>query len=184
MPEVEQEKIKNGEMIELTPTASDNNALQNPDLSSSNLVTSHVNSSFLLQLGDKTPSPKSNIGGLTNYTTPISKVKTFSDTERGMSMLKPVFKFDDISTSITPLKEFKQGSSRIRKNKYLQNKSVDQIPRSGNIAANLEDSPSSISGLFKSKASGKSARLSRQGRDADVEDLMDMSWRYNNTSFY
>ncbi|KAI3828907.1 hypothetical protein L1987_03018 [Smallanthus sonchifolius] len=177
LPEVEQQKIKNGEKTELTPPASDNNAPVNPGLlDSGNLVPSHVNTSVLFQSGDETPSFQSNFGGLTNYSTPVSKLNTFSDTERGMSMLKSVINFDDITTSTTPLKEFNRGSSRIRKNKYLQNDSVDQIPRSGNIAANLEDSPSSISGLFKPKASGKSARLSRLGRDADVEDLMDMSW--------
>jgi len=183
---VEQQKIKNGEMTELIPTASDNNASENPNLlDSCNLVTSHVNSSFLLQLGDETPSPKSNISGLTNYNTPISKMNIFSDTERVTSMLKPVFKFDDITTSTTPLKDFNRGSSRIQKNKYFQNESTDHIPRSGNIATKFEDSPSSISGLFKSKASGKSARLSRHGRDAaDVDDLVDMSWRYNSIYFF
>ncbi|KAI7737079.1 hypothetical protein M8C21_008775 [Ambrosia artemisiifolia] len=178
LPEAEQQKVKNGEMTEVTPSVTGNNVLENPDLlDSSNLAPSHVNSSILLQLGDGTPSPKSNFGGLTNYSTPVSKVNTSSNTERGMSILKPIIRFDDITTSTTPLKEFNRGSSRIRKNKYGQNGSIDQISRSGNIAtANFEDSPSSISGLFNLKASGKSARLSRLGRDSDVEDLMDMSW--------
>ncbi|KAK9068026.1 hypothetical protein SSX86_012137 [Deinandra increscens subsp. villosa] len=176
LPEVEQQNVKKGQMTELIPAERDNNAPENPHLlDSSNLVPSYVNSSLLLQLGDETPSPKSNFVELTNYSTPASKLSTFSETERGMSMLKSTIKFDDF-TSTTPLKEFNRGSSRSRKNKYLQNESIDPIPRSGNIAANFEDSPSSISGLFKSKTSGKSARFSRLGRDADAEDIMDMSW--------
>ncbi|XP_076943325.1 E3 ubiquitin-protein ligase HOS1-like isoform X2 [Bidens hawaiensis] len=161
LPEVDQEKVKNGEMTELTFPENNNNAPENPNLfNSSNLTSSYINTSFLLQLGEETPSPKSNVDELTNYNTPISKY---------------AIKFDYITT---PLKQFNRGSSRIRKNKYLQNESVDQIPRSRNIAsANLEDSPSSMSVLLKSKASGKSARLSRLGKDADVENLMDMSWR-------
>ncbi|KAL8238749.1 hypothetical protein R6Q59_015316 [Mikania micrantha] len=177
LPEVEQQKIKNGQMTDLTPMYSDNNAPENPHLlDSSKLVPSHVNTSFLFKPGDEIPSPNSNFGGLTNYSTPVSKVNTFGDTERGMSMLKSVIKFDDVIKSTTPLKEFNRGSSRIRKNPYLQTESIDRIPKSGNIAANFEDSPGSISGLFKSRASNKSARLTKLGRDDDVEDLMDMSW--------
>ncbi|KAJ0937598.1 hypothetical protein HanRHA438_Chr03g0143861 [Helianthus annuus] len=141
-------------------------------------------------MDDANPSPKSNFGGLTNYGTPVSQANKFGDTERGMSMLKSIsknFKFDDIiATSTTPLKEFNRGSSRIKKNKYLQNdqnESTDRIryssPYFGNITASFEDSPSGIDGLSKSKASGKSGRSSRLGRDADVAasaDLMDMTW--------
>ncbi|XP_076881817.1 E3 ubiquitin-protein ligase HOS1-like [Bidens hawaiensis] len=163
LPEVDQEKVKNGEMTELTFPENNNNAPESPNLfSSSNLTSSYINTSFLLQSGEETPSPKSNLNDLTSYNTPVSK---------------SVIKFDYVTTSATPLKEFNRGSSRIRKNKYLQNESVDQIPRSRNIAsANLEDSPSSMSVLLKSKAFGKSARLSRLGKDAYMEDLMDMSW--------
>ncbi|KAJ0482907.1 putative transcription factor C2H2 family [Helianthus annuus] len=180
LPEVDQQKVKNGEMTEINPPQSDDNVLKNPNLlDSTNLAPSHMNSSILLQLGNETetPSPKSNFVGLTNYSTPISKPNTFSDTERGMSILKPVIRFDDITTYTTPLKEFNLGSSRVRKNKYRQSGSVDRISRSGNIAtANIEDSPSSIGGLFNVKDSGKSARLSRLGRDSDVQDVMDVSW--------
>ncbi|KAI3756557.1 hypothetical protein L1987_56378 [Smallanthus sonchifolius] len=189
LPEVEQEKVKSGQMTKLTPPEIDNNDPENPnpDLIDSNiLVPSYVNSSLIFQMDDRNPSPKSNFGGLTNYST-VSQVNKFGDTERGMSMLKSIsknFKFDDIiTTSTTPLKEFNRGSSRIQKNKYLQNESVDHLPNYspyfGNIPATLEDSPGGINGLFNSKVSGKSARLSRHGRYADVEasaDLMDMTW--------
>lgn len=189
LPDVEQEKVKSGQMTELTPPENPNPGL----LNSSNLVPSDVNSSLIFQMSVENPSPESNFGGLTNYSTPVSKVNKFGDADRGMSMLKSIsknFKFDDIITkSTTPAKEFTRGSSRIKKNKYLQNdqnESIDYLPHSsphfGNINANFEDSPSGVNSLIKLKASGKSARLSRLGIDADVEasaDLMDMTWRYN-----
>lgn len=179
-------------MTETVPMERENNDPTLPSIAE----PSFVNSSLLLQMGDENSSPRSsflvppsNLGGLTAYGTPmVSQVNTFSDTERGMSMLKSIsknFKFDT-----TPLKEFNRGSSRVRKNKYLQSESVDHLPGSSpyfrGVNANSEDSPSSIDGLFKSyhedgilKASGKSARSSRLGRDV-VEasgDFMDTSWR-------
>lgn len=220
LPEVEQQRVKSGYMTELPSPDNDNNApgkpdlleVQNPALTSV-LVPSYVNSSLLFGMGDGNSSlgssfqtAPSNLGELTNYGSPsVSQVNAFSDSERGMSMLRSIsknFKFDDITTSAnrpvrpvitTPLKEINRGSSTIRKNKYLQNDqnnmSIDHLPSSspyfGSVAANPEDSPSSIGGLFKSsrqdgflKASGKSARSSRLGRDL-VEasgDFMDMSW--------
>ncbi|KAF5816276.1 putative transcription factor C2H2 family [Helianthus annuus] len=193
LPEVEQEKVKNGQMTDITPPEINFNDPENPNpnlLDSGNLVPAYVNSSIILQLDDANPSPKLNFGGLTNYGTPVSQVNKFGDTERGMSMLKSIsknFKFDDIiATSTTPLKEFNRGSSTIKKNKYLQNdqnESTDRIryssPYFGNITASFEDSPSGIDDLLKSKASGKGGRSSRLGRDADVAasaDLMDMTW--------
>ena len=216
LPEVEQQRVKSGQMTELPSLETDNTALQNsdiPDLQNSALtsvlVPSYTNSSLLFGTNDGNSSlvssfqtAPSNLGGLTNFGSPsVSQINAFSDAERGMSMLKSIsknFKFDDITTSAsrpsitTPLKEVNRGSSVIRKNKYLQNDrnmSTDHLPSPspgpyfGNLTANLEDSPS---GLFKSsrqdgflKASGKSARSSRLGRDF-IEasgDLMDISWR-------
>lgn len=184
LPEVEQQKVKSGQMTELASPERVNNAPEIPNLLDPNILVPYANSSLLLRMNDQNPSPKSNFGGLPNYgTPPVSQPNTFSDTEKGMSLLKSIrknFKFDE-TTSTTPLKEFNRSSSRIRKNRYIQIESTDQIPGSspysGNIAANLEESPTSISGLFKS---GKSARSSRLGRDVVVEasaDLMDMSWR-------
>ncbi|KAI3691617.1 hypothetical protein L6452_31414 [Arctium lappa] len=227
LPEVEQQRVKSGQMTELASPDGDNNTpgkldlleVQNPALTGI-LVPSYVNSSLLFGAGDGNSSPRSsfqtapsNLGGLTNYGSPsVSQVNAFSDAERGMSMLRSIsknIKFDDITTSAnrpvrpvitTPLKEINRGSSTIRKNKYLQNDqnnmSIDHLPSSspyfGSVAANPEDSPSSIGGLFKSsrqdgvlKASGKSARSSRLGRDL-VEasgDLMDMSWSNKEESF-
>ncbi|GJX78439.1 E3 ubiquitin protein ligase HOS1 [Tanacetum coccineum] len=205
LPETEQQKVKSGQMTEVVPMERENNDPTLPSIAE----PSYVNSSLLLQMGDENSSPRSsflvppsNLGGLTTkYGTPtVSPVNTFSDTERGMSMLKSIsknFKFDDITSATrpvrpaatTPLKEFNRGSSRARKNKYLQNESVDHLPGSSpyfrGVNVNPEDSPSSIGGLFKSsredgllKASSKSARSSRLGRDV-VEasgDFMDMSW--------
>lgn len=182
-------------MTELASSETDNIAPEKPDLlNSSVLISSYANSSLLFRLGDENSSPRSsfqpppsNFGGLTNFgTPPVSQVNTFSDTERGMSMFKSIsknFKFDNI-TSTTPLKEVDRSSSRIRKKDQLPSSS----PFFGNIGANLEDSPSSISGLLKPsrqegffKASVKSARSSRFGKDVAVEasaDLMDLSCRY------
>ncbi|XP_076953163.1 E3 ubiquitin-protein ligase HOS1-like [Bidens hawaiensis] len=156
LPEVEQEKVKSGQMTELSPTKTDNVSNPNPDLiDSSNLAPSYVNSSVILQMDVENPSPpKSNFGGITNYSTPVSHVNKFGDAERGMNMLKSIsknFKFDDVITSsTTPLKEFNRGSSKVQKNKSLQ---VDHNEFSN--------------------------RSSRFGRDAEVEasaDLMDMTW--------
>lgn len=163
LPEVEQEKVKNGEMTELPllendiPGQADYLPKQNPTLPS-----------LLFQMGDENPSPKSN---LTNYGTPqVNNNNKFSDIERerGMSMLKSIsksFKFDDINTTTTtPLKEFNRGSSRIRKNKQLSQNDQNDLPSSsplfGNLATNSE-------------------RPSRFGRRDVVEasgDVMDMSW--------
>ncbi|KAJ9536911.1 hypothetical protein OSB04_029644, partial [Centaurea solstitialis] len=215
LPEVEQQRVKNGQMTELPSPDTDNNSLRNPDLPevqnpalTSVLVPSYANSSLLFGINDGNSSPASsfqtaasNLGGLSNFGSPsVSKVNTFTDADRGMSMLKSIsknFKFDDITASAnrpvitTPLKESNRGSSVIRKNKYLENDRIDHLPSPspspyfGNLATNVEDSPSSITGLFKSarqdgllKASGKSARSSRLGRDF-IEasgDLMDISW--------
>lgn len=194
-------------MTEMFPMERESN---DPALPS--ITEPYANSSLLLQMGDENSSPRSsflvppsNLGGLTTkYGTPaISQLNTYSsDTERGMSMLKSIsrnFKFDDITKSATrpvrpaattPLTEFNRGSSRVRKNKYQQNESVDHLPGSSpyfrGVKANPEDSPSSIGGLFKSsredgllKTSGKSSLSSRLGRDV-VEasgDFMDVSWR-------
>ncbi|XP_024996597.1 E3 ubiquitin-protein ligase HOS1 isoform X2 [Cynara cardunculus var. scolymus] len=219
LPEVEQQRVKSGQMTELAspdgddaPGNHDLPEVQDPAFTSV-LVPSYVNSSLLFGTNDGNSSPsssfqtaQSNLGGLTNYGSPlVSQTNASNDADRGMSMLRSIsknFKFDDITTSAnrpvrpvitTPLKEINRGSSVIRKNKYLQhdqnNMSIDHLPSPspyfGSVAANAEDSPSSIGGLFKSsrqdgilKASGKSARSSRLGRDF-VEasgDLMDMSW--------
>ncbi|CAH1453820.1 unnamed protein product [Lactuca virosa] len=167
LPEVEQEKVKNGEMTELPLLENDKNDIpgqadylpkQNPTLPS-----------LLFQMSDENPSPKSN---LTNYGTPqVNNNNKFSDIERerGMSMLKSIsksFKFDDINTTTTtPLKEFNRGSSRIRKNKQLSQNDQNDLPSSsplfGNLATNSE-------------------RSSRFGSRRDVVeasgDVMDMSW--------
>ncbi|XP_071685941.1 E3 ubiquitin-protein ligase HOS1-like [Rutidosis leptorrhynchoides] len=189
LPEVEQQKVKSGQITETAPSENYNNTSEKHSFPEAQGL-SHVNSSLLFRMGDEARSPKSNIS---EYGTPlISLMNPLNDTDKGMGMYKSIsknFNFDDISS--TPLKE-NRGSSRIRKNNYFQhdqNKSIDQLsstsPYYGNFASNIEDSPSSIGGLFGSsrfdgtlKASGKSTRASRLGRDLKEAsaDFMDMSW--------
>ncbi|XP_071730819.1 E3 ubiquitin-protein ligase HOS1-like [Rutidosis leptorrhynchoides] len=170
LSEIEQQKVKSGQITEITPSENNNNTSEKYRLLEAQLH-SHVNSSLLFQMGDEALSPNSNISGLTNYATPpVSLVNTFNDTDNGINMFKSIsknFKFDDIITSSTPLKQ-NRGSSRIRKSK---NESID--------------SPGSIGGLFKSShrdgtlnASSKSIRASGLGRDFKEAsgDFMDMSW--------
>nr|XP_043629487.1 E3 ubiquitin-protein ligase HOS1 [Erigeron canadensis] len=193
LPEVEQQKVKSGQLTELVSSENDNNASENHNHHEVP-VPAYANSSIILRMSDETPPPKSNIGGLSNYGSPsVSQENAFYDAERGMSMLKSIsknFPFDDITTSSSPLREFNRGSSRMRKNKYFQNDqngSTDQLPSSSpylrNLGSNIEDSPSSIRGLSKSshfdaisKASGtRSSRLGRDVMEASG-DFMDMSW--------
>lgn len=169
LPEVEQQKLKTGQMTEIPSPDNNNNIPSKPN----NLIQEQNPTlpSLLFQMHNENPSPKSSFQ-TANYDTTPQLVNTFTDTERGMNMLKSIsknFKFDDVST--TPLKEVNRGSSRARKNKYVQNDQND-LPSSSPYFGNLEDSPGSVGGLFKS------VKSSRFGRDVVVgpADVMEVSW--------
>lgn len=147
LPEVEQEKVKNGERTEL-PLLDD--IPRQPDyLQKQNTI---LPSTLLFQMSDENPIIS------TIYGTPQGNSDT--ERERGMSMLKSIskrFKFDDINTTTTttPLKEFNRGSSRIQKNKHqlLQNGQNDLTN------------------------SARSSRFGRRDVVEAYGDLMDISWR-------
>ncbi|KAL4565685.1 hypothetical protein LXL04_029788 [Taraxacum kok-saghyz] len=141
LPEVEQQKLKSGQMTDL-PLAENNNSPQvKPNIVQEQNPTLP---SLLFQMGGQIENH--------SFQAPKSNYKSVSKN----------FKFDDINTT-TPLREFNRGSSRIRKNKHIQNDQND-LPS--------EDSPNSISRLFKSPLQEQVLKSSsRLGGD-----LMDISW--------